>query len=247
MQVSTARGQKMKALILKNIGIEGAGTFGDYLEKSGYKILTSELADGEKSPVSAEGFALVAIMGGPMSVYEEKKYPFLREELSLIEDCLKNSVKVIGFCLGAQLIARALGAKVIKNRVKEIGWFDLHLTGEGTAEPLFEKTPETFRVFQWHGDRFDIPETAVRLARSELCENQAFVYKNNALALQFHLEISGEHDVETWCKRYMDELTSELGDGAMNGILDDTRKELPIITPIAERFYQNVHRWITLR
>lgn len=234
----------MKALILKNIGIEGPGTFGRFLKTNGYKILMSELSAGEKPPRYAEGFSLVAIMGGPMNVYEENRYPFLREELALIEDCFKNGVKVIGFCLGAQLIARALGAKVKKNRVKEIGWFDLYLTGEGEAEPLFEKIPETFRVFQWHGDRFDIPETAVRLARSQLCENQAFVYKNSALALQFHMEINGERDIETWCKHYMDELTRELGDGAMDDILKDTRKEMPDITPITKNFYQNIQRWV---
>ena len=178
-----------------------------------------------------------------MNVYEEKKYPFLRDELALIESCIKKNVKLLGLCLGGQLIARALGAKVTKNRVKEIGWFDIQLTESGKSSPLFSSLPEKLKVFQWHGDRFDIPDGSLHLARSELCENQAFLYDDRALALQFHVEIKG-NDVESWCREYREELERENGENAIAEIISATQKEMPALTPLANRFYKNLLHWI---
>jgi len=179
-----------------------------------------------------------------MNVYEEDKYPFLRDELSLIESCVKSETKVLGLCLGGQLIARALGAKVTKNPVKEIGWFNIQITDAGKSSPLFSGLPEKLKVFQWHGDTFGIPEGARHLARSELCENQAFVYDNTALALQFHVEIEGADDVREWCREYREELERENGADALEEIVAATQKEIPTLAPHAGRFYKNILHWV---
>jgi len=204
---------------------------------------TVDLEAGERLPDNVEKYRLVVILGGPMNVYEEEKYPFLRDELALIESCVKKNVKLLGLCLGGQLIARALGAKVTKNPVKEIGWFDLRLTVAGKSSPLFTGLPGRFKVFQWHGDTFDIPEGSLHLADSELCKNQAFLYDNRALALQFHMEIAGEDDVEEWCREYSEELERENGQNALAEIIAASQKEMPALTPLSERFYENLLHW----
>ncbi|MBI3581387.1 MAG: type 1 glutamine amidotransferase [Nitrospinae bacterium] len=234
----------MKALAVKNTGVEGPGSLAVYLEKKGCEITYADLEKGDKLPPSPEGYSLVMFMGGPMNVYEEDKYPFLRDELKFIERCLLNGTKMVGFCLGAQMFARALGAKVKKNHKKEIGWFDLRLTDDGAGEPLLKGLPKKFNVFQWHGDTFDIPAGAKLLASSELCANQAFVYRT-ALGLQFHLEVEGERDVREWSELYIDELKRERGDKGMELILSETRRGMPGLRPIAQRFYDNLYGWIT--
>jgi GMP synthase (glutamine-hydrolysing) len=176
----------MNVLAIKNISVEGPGTLGLFLKQKGCTITYVDFEKGDKLPPSADGYSLVLFMGGPMNVYEEEKHPFLRDELKFIEKCLLSGVKMVGLCLGAQMFARALGAKVKKNHKKEIGWFDLKLTEEGFNEPLFAGLPQKFQVFQWHGDTFDLPAGANQLASSDLCANQAFIYRT-ALGLQFHL------------------------------------------------------------
>ncbi|MBI5179623.1 MAG: type 1 glutamine amidotransferase [Nitrospinae bacterium] len=234
----------MNILVIKNVGIEGPGTLGAFLKKNGYGIKYVDFEKGQKLPATPEEFPLVLFMGGPMNVYEEEKFPFLADELKFIEQCLKRQTKIIGLCLGGQMIARALGAKVKKNHKKEIGWYDLDLTAEGKNEPLVKGLPESFKVFQWHGDTFDIPSGAKRLASSELCANQAFVYEN-ALALQFHAEIDGEKEVKEWAELYLNELKQERGEKGMELILAETRRQMPILRPHAETFYQNILHWIT--
>ncbi len=131
-----------------------------------------------------------------------------------------------------------------QNPVKEIGWFDIQLTDAGKSSPLFSGLPDTFKVFQWHGDRFDIPDGGLHLARSELCGNQAFLYDDCALALQFHVEIEGADNVESWCREYREELERENGGNALAEIVSATRKEMPTIAPLADRFYKNILHWV---
>jgi len=123
-----------------------------------------------------------------MGVYDEDEYPWLKDEKKFIERSIKSGKKILGICLGAQLIADVLGGKVYKNRYKEIGWFDVQLTSEGKKSKFFSDLPERFTAFHWHGDTFEIPDGAVHTARSEACENQAFVYEDRVVGLQFHLE-----------------------------------------------------------
>ena len=127
-------------------------------------------------------------MGGPMNVYEEQTYPWLAREKDLIKDAIDAHKIVLGICLGAQLIASVLGAAVTKNHEQEIGWFPCTLTDEGRRCPLFAQFPRRFDALHWHGDTFELPDGALLIASSEACTDQAFVYKEKVIGLQFHLE-----------------------------------------------------------
>ncbi len=237
----------MKALVVKNIGIEGPGTLGAFLIKNGFELVTIEPDKGQEFPQDPKEFSLVLILGGPMNVYEEDKYPFLIQELSFIKKCLSAGTKVLGICLGAQIIARALDAKVTKNDKKEIGWFDIELTEDGKRSPLFAGLPEQLKVFHWHGDTFDIPNGASRLAHSGLCRNQAFVYESgheSAVALQYHVEIESAEEIATWCDMYKEEVANELGPDGKENLIRETASNATVLAPVADRFYGNLLDWI---
>jgi GMP synthase (glutamine-hydrolysing) len=143
------------------------------------------------APDLSSASALV-IMGGPMNVYETDRYPFLATELALIKEAIRQNLPVLGICLGAQLIAVALGAKVKPNKVKEIGWYPLQLAKAASDDPLFSLLKDGEMVFHWHGDTFELPIGAIHLAESKNCKNQAFRFGQSVYALQFHLETTSE-------------------------------------------------------
>lgn len=195
----------MRVLIVKNIDIEGPGTIEDYLRdiKVPYQIIN--LSDGSKAPDLSD-FSHLVIMGGPMAVYEMENYTFLREEALLIEKAIKSNLHILGICLGAQMIAHVLGARVYPGKVKEIGWYEVSLTEEGKRDNVISQLladRDRAIVFQWHGDTFDIPSGAVRLASSELFENQAFRFSDGIYALQFHIEVT-PHIIREWFKNEKD-------------------------------------------
>jgi GMP synthase-like glutamine amidotransferase len=134
-----------------------------------------------------------------MNVDEVQKYPFLTEEVLLIEKMLAEEKPILGICLGAQLIAKALGSRVFPNDHKEVGWHPISLTPAAATDPLFKKMPKEMNVLHWHGDTFNLPKNAVHLARSTRCENQAFRYGKNTYGLQFHLEVTPGMLV-SWCR-----------------------------------------------
>jgi len=183
----------MSVLILKNIATEGPGTIESFLRENG---ISSYVVDLSSEPLpSAEEFDTLLMLGGPMSVNDEAQYPYLTGEMSLAEKFMRSGRKVLGICLGAQLMAKALGARVYAGREKEIGWYNIDLADSGTDDKLMHvlsggKT--SFRVFHWHGETFDIPEGAERLAGSALFPNQAFRFGRNAYAFQFHMEVTRE-------------------------------------------------------
>src|SRR5258706_4997986 len=123
-----------------------------------------------------------------MNVDEIEKYPFLFNELEVIEKMIVEKKPVLGICLGSQLIAKALGSKVYPNRYKEVGWHPISLTEKAATDPLFKEISQNLNVLHWHGDTFDLPEGAVHLARSVRCENQAFRWGQSVYGFQFHLE-----------------------------------------------------------
>jgi GMP synthase-like glutamine amidotransferase len=141
---------------------------------------------GEALPDAGEIDAALS-MGGPMTVYEEERYPFLRDETRFLQDAAARGLPVLGICLGAQMIAKAAGAPVTKNRVEEVGWKTVELTDEGLADPLFRSLPAVLPVFQWHGDTFAIPAGGTLLATGTDCPNQALRVRRS-YGLQFHLE-----------------------------------------------------------
>ena len=192
----------MSILIIKNIPAEGPGTIEDYLKSRGmpYKIL--EFSKGE-TVSGIEGCSHLIVMGGPMAVYEMDRYPYLRTETELIKNFIKKGKAVLGICLGSQMIAHALGAKVYPGGTQEVGWYNVDLTPEGMEDPAFPalsvNNAPYAEVFQWHGDTFDLPANAVRIASTEVYQNQAFRYGNNVYALQFHIEVTPEI-IREWFK-----------------------------------------------
>lgn len=130
------------------------------------------------------------VMGGPMGVYNQDRHPWLTEEIAFIREAIDRRKTVFGICLGAQLIAAALGAKVYPNTHKEIGWFPVTLTEQGRQSPLLQDFPSKLPVFHWHGDTFDLPAKSTHLMTSSACVNQAFSYGDRVIGLQFHLEVT---------------------------------------------------------
>ena len=183
----------MNVLIIKNIDSEGPGTIEEHLraEKLPYSIV--HLERGETAP-HLSAFTHQLIMGGPMAVYEMEQYPFLKDEAFLIESAIKANKHVLGVCLGAQMVAHTLGARVYPGGKKEMGWYEVALTEEGKQDPCMSQIAYDGKhaawVFQWHGDTFDLPVGAVRMASSDIYPNQAFRYADRVYALQFHIEVT---------------------------------------------------------
>ncbi|NWG01516.1 MAG: type 1 glutamine amidotransferase [Syntrophaceae bacterium] len=193
----------MNVLIVKHIEIEGPGLIEIYLKKEKIPNQILNLGTGFPLP-KLDSFTHIVILGGPMNVYEENRYPFLREEDFFIKEAIQRGKSILGICLGAQLIAKALGAKVFKSPEKEIGWYDVSLTRIGSIDPLFSNLPKTFSVFQWHEDTFEIPHGARLIATSSSVLYQAFRYGDNAYGLQFHLEVT-EGMIQEWIGNYEEE------------------------------------------
>lgn len=179
----------MRALILTHHPSEGPGNIGTFLSSRGISCQTIHLYDGEKIPSDAMEFAAIISMGGPMNVYEEDKYPFLRTETRLLKAALRAKIPVLGVCLGAQMLAKAAGARVVGSPHKEVGWFKIKLTDLGYSDRLFLGAPEEFEVFQWHSDMFEIPIGGGLLASSKLCPHQAVRF-GSGYGLQFHIEVT---------------------------------------------------------
>lgn len=182
---------------LQHVHFEGLGSIEKVLKELGYTISVTRLFNNEKLPETSS-FDWLIIMGGPMGVYDEAVYPWLKAEKIFVKSAIDARKTVIGICLGAQLIADVMGAKVYKNKYREIGWFDITLNPDLTEKRPFginlnhyllkDVFPERTKVFHWHGDTFDIPEGAVPIASSEATLNQGFIYDKRVIALQFHLE-----------------------------------------------------------
>lgn len=183
----------MSVLIIKNIANEGPGTIEEYLLSERRSCSTVDMHKGEVPP-PLKDFEHVVVLGGPMAVYDMHRYPFLKDEAKLIEQAIKAEKHVLGVCLGAQMIAHVLGARVYAGSQKEIGWSEVNLTPEGKEDKLMATLSADgggrAKVFQLHGDTFDLPSETVRLASSEPFPNQAFRYADRIYALQFHIEVT---------------------------------------------------------
>jgi GMP synthase (glutamine-hydrolysing) len=181
------------AVAIYHVAFEDAGTLGPVLEERGVDL--TYLQAGRDDLMPTLDADLVVVLGGPIGIYEIERYPFLKDELTLIENVVKKGTPVVGICLGAQALASVLAARVYPGPKAELGWDELMLTDEGKASPL--GVLEGQRVLNWHGDTFDLPAGATRLASTTLTPNQAFSYGPNVLALQFHVELP-ERDMERW-------------------------------------------------
>jgi len=209
----------VSVLIIKNTENEGPGTIEDFLKEKEmvYEVLNMNSCHAEIPNV--QDHSHLVIMGGPMAVYNIENHPFLHYEAAIIRAFIKSGKPVLGICLGAQMIAYALGVDVYQGKTQEFGWYRVDLTEEGRNDGVMATLAidgtKQADVFQWHGDTFNIHKNAVRIATSDAFENQAFRYKDNVYALQFHIEVTPEmirewfekeegHDVEAMVNTALD-------------------------------------------
>jgi GMP synthase (glutamine-hydrolysing) len=188
-----------RLLVFQHVPHEILGTFNPLLKAAGFRIRYVNFGRTPDEQPNIEKYDGLIILGGPMCVDQTDSHPHLLTEIAAIKQAMASHMPVLGICLGAQLIATALGAKVRRNPVKEIGWYDVSPTEAGKQDPLFQTFNGTEKIFQWHGDTFDIPHGAVHLASSAECPNQAFRYGERTYGLQFHLEVD-EPLIQRWLK-----------------------------------------------
>lgn len=177
--------------VLTHVDFEGPGSIEDWATARGQALSVVKVHRGDAWPSLVAGDLLV-VMGGPMNIHEEETFPWLREEKHFLRETINAGHRVLGICLGAQLLADVLGGRVYRNAYREIGWYPVETTAEAAGCPLFADFPPAPTVFHWHGDTFSIPPGARHVARSAACENQAFVFDDRVVGLQFHLETTPE-------------------------------------------------------
>ncbi|MGQ1948609.1 type 1 glutamine amidotransferase [Geofilum sp. OHC36d9] len=177
--------KKLRIHCIQHVPYEGPGAVLDWAEVNGAAVSYSHLYKGHALP-DLQTLDMLLVMGGPMGIYDVKDFPWLPDEKIFIRQCIDHGKIVLGICLGAQLIADVLGARVFPNAQKEIGWFPIQL--DDTMQQILELNEASAVVFHWHGDTFDLPLGAIHLAKSEACQNQAFLFAEKVMGLQFHLE-----------------------------------------------------------
>lgn len=181
----------MKMHIIKNAPYEGPGYIANWALVQGYEVKTTPLFENVATP-PLESFDWLVVMGGPMGVHDEKDHPWLIREKTLIESAIAQGKTVLGVCLGAQLIAQVLGARVYKNKYVERGWHTIKREPAALDSKCFNAMPEEFTAFVWHGDTFDLPKNVKHVASSKACTNHAFEHGERVVGLQFHLEVTTE-------------------------------------------------------
>lgn len=214
---------KMKSITaIRHVHFEDLGVLEQILTSCGISIRYVDAGVDDLNSLYGLGDALLVVLGGPIGAYQERQYPFLADELRILEKRLARELPTLGICLGAQLMARALGARVYQAQKKEIGWGPLILTDAGSRSSIRHLAGERTPVLHWHGDTFDLPPGATLLASTTACPNQAFAWTNTALALQFHAEVRGQ-SIERWLIGHACEL-SGTGILDLDRLRDDTVK-----------------------
>lgn len=221
---------------------EGPGHFATFLDANRLPWKLVKLDEGDPVPASAEGFAGLGFMGGPMSANDE--LPWTRPVLALMRDAARRRVPMIGHCLGGQLMSRALGGRVSRNPVKEIGWVPVAAERSPLAREWLGEGVDAFDSFQWHEDAFTVPNGAERILSGATCENQAYVADGLHLGMQCHVEMD-ENLIDTWCRTGSDEIAENLGKSVAvqdaPTIRSLAKRNLAGLSATADRLYS---RWL---
>ena len=232
-----------EVLVFQHDPFQDLGFFAEVLEKDGANYRVIRLFDGEMREAELKDVGLLIVLGGPMGVDEEETFPFLRWEKRIIRAAIDEAVPVLGISLGAQLIASTLGTQIFHGSVKEIGWSPISITPYGQVDSLIGYLPEHVNVFQWHGDGFDLPAGAIRLASSAHYSTQAFRLGKTVYGLQFHLEVT-----PPMIERWIDQRSKELAlvpYVVPDKILADTPRYAPTLKYYAEKFLSEFIRRVS--
>lgn len=221
-----------KALTIRHIYFEDLGILEPELIKAGFHVQYAEAPLIDFTKLDPTQYDLIIVLGAPIGAFDNELYPFLVQELAFIKEAIEINKPLLGICLGAQLIARLLGAKVYPMKHKEIGFSTLSLNKNISNNPLLPL--ENIPVLHWHGDQFDIPEECHPLASSKLCPNQAFRYKDHILALQFHME-ANPCKIEQWLVGHSHELSSAKID--LNQLRFDAKKYNQTLTQAGKNIF----------
>lgn len=181
----------MRLHYVQHVSYEPPTAIAEWARERGHEVTGTHRHESEPLP-DIDDFDWLVVMGGPMGVHDAADYPWLDEEKRFIRRAVEAGAVVVGVCLGAQLTAAALDARVTECADREIGWFPVSATDEATESAVSEALPSSFSAFHWHGDTFDVPDGATRVYESQGCPNQAFVYDDRVVGLQFHLEVTPE-------------------------------------------------------
>jgi GMP synthase (glutamine-hydrolysing) len=228
-----------KVLVFQHVAHEILGTLNPLLKKRGFRVRYVNFGREPGAAPSLDKYNGLIVLGGNMGVYEAADYPHIQVELKLIEAALKKDIPVLGICLGAQMLAHVLGAKVSKSPEKEIGWNEIELTGAGKKDPVLSEFRQKETVFQLHGDMFEIPRTAEHLASSRVCAGQAFRAGVKVYGFQFHLEVD-EAMIRRWLtmSHNLKELESSKGKFTAEQILTGTGEYLARSLDLSTRTFQ---------
>lgn len=227
-----------KIIVFQHVPYEPLGTMNPLFKRQGMRIKYVNFGRDPHSVPSICGYDGIVILGGPMNVDQIDAFPNLALEVQLIQQAIDLDIPILGICLGAQLIAKALGAKVSKNSCKEIGWYDVSVSSEGREDALLNFFDGTEKIFQWHGDTFELPADATLLATGDSCANQAYRYKNNVYGFQFHLEVD-KGLIERWLSvpAHIEELAALKGDIDPHEIVKQTPEYLVRSEQLSEQVF----------
>lgn len=228
-----------KLLVLQHVAHELLGTLNPMLKRAGFRIRYVNFARHPDAQPTLDGYDGLIVLGGPMSVNDARRLTHLTTELKLIEAALQRDIPVLGICLGAQLIAKTLGAAVYPNCQKEIGWYDVSPTGDANGDALLGGLKSTEKIFQWHGETFDMPASTCHLAYSSLCANQAFRYGKKVYGFQFHLEVD-EPMIHRWLRveENRREISAVAGANYLDAIYRETPAHMVRLAQLSERVFR---------
>lgn len=231
-----------KILVFQHVPYEPLGTLDPLLKECGFRIRYVNFGRSPEVRPTLDKYAALIVLGGPMNSDQIDTYPNLITEVDIIREALERDMSVLGICLGAQLLAKALGGDVRRNPVREIGWYDVRLTGEGKSDPVLSTFAERQEVFQWHEDGIELPSEAVHLASSPASSVQAFRFGEHAYGFQFHLEVDSSL-IERWLTvpDHRDTLEIERGHIDPDAIREQTVQSIDALQELSRRTFL---RWI---